>query len=57
MIHAERRHNKDRAFWPGKYNENGTLKEEPRVNLPFQVTKKVMVGSKSLTRAPSPPSS
>ena len=23
--------------WPGKYNENGTRKEVPRVNLPFQV--------------------
>ncbi|RLB02013.1 MAG: hypothetical protein DRG59_13265, partial [Deltaproteobacteria bacterium] len=23
--------------WPGKYNEDGTLKEVPRVNLPFQV--------------------
>lgn len=23
--------------WPGKYNEDGTLKEGPRVSLPFQV--------------------
>ena len=23
--------------WPGKYNEEGTLREVPRVNLPFQV--------------------
>ena len=23
--------------WPGKYNEDGTIKEVPRVNLPFQV--------------------
>ena len=23
--------------WPGKYNEDGTRKEVPRVNLPFQV--------------------
>ena len=23
--------------WPGKYNEDGTLKEVPRVSLPFQV--------------------
>ena len=22
--------------WPGKYNEDGTLKEVPRVSLPFQ---------------------
>lgn len=21
--------------WPGKYNEDGTLREVPRVNLPF----------------------
>ena len=24
-------------IWPGKYNEDGCLKEVPRVNLPFQV--------------------
>ena len=24
-------------LWPGKYNGDGTLKETPRVNLPFQV--------------------
>ena len=23
--------------WPGKYNEDGTRREVPRVNLPFQV--------------------
>ena len=23
--------------WPGKYNEDGTLKEVPRVSLPFQI--------------------
>ena len=23
--------------WPGKYNEDGTLTEVPRVSLPFQV--------------------
>ena len=27
--------------WPGKYNEDGTLKEAPRVNLPFQVIETV----------------
>ena len=27
--------------WPGKYNEDGTLKETPRVNLPFQVIETV----------------
>jgi hypothetical protein len=25
--------------WPGKYNEDGTRKEVPRVNIPFQVIK------------------
>jgi len=24
-------------IWPGKYNEDGSLKEVPRVNLPFQI--------------------
>jgi adenine-specific DNA-methyltransferase len=27
--------------WPGKYNEDGTLKEVPRVSLPFQVIERV----------------
>ena len=27
--------------WPGKYNEDGTLKEVPRVDLPFQVIETV----------------
>ena len=27
--------------WPGKYNEDGTLRETPRVNLPFQVIETV----------------
>ena len=27
--------------WPGKYNEDGTRKEVPRVNLPFQVIETV----------------
>ena len=29
--------NKVELAWPGKYNEDGTLKEVPRVSLPFQV--------------------
>jgi len=29
--------NKAEVVWPGKYNEDGALKEVPRVNLPFQV--------------------
>lgn len=32
---------KTELVWPGKYNENGTLKEVPRVNLPFQVIERV----------------
>jgi len=28
---------KTELVWPGKYNEDGALKELPRVNLPFQV--------------------
>ena len=28
-------------IWPGKYDENGTLEEVPRVNLPFQVIETV----------------
>lgn len=28
-------------IWPGKYNEDGTLKEVPRINLPFQVIERV----------------
>jgi hypothetical protein len=27
--------------WPGKYNEDGTRKEVPRVSLPFQVIETV----------------
>ena len=27
--------------WPGKYNEDGTLREVPRINLPFQVIETV----------------
>ena len=28
---------KTELVWPGKYNENGTRTEAPRVSLPFQV--------------------
>jgi len=28
---------KTELVWPGKYHEDGILKEVPRVNLPFQV--------------------
>ena len=33
--------NKTELVWPGKYNEDGTLKEVPRVSLPFQVIETV----------------
>jgi hypothetical protein len=32
---------KTELIWPGKYNEDGSLKEVPRVNLPFQVIETV----------------
>lgn len=32
---------KTELVWPGKYNEDGTLKEVPRVNLPFQIIETV----------------
>jgi adenine-specific DNA-methyltransferase len=32
---------KTELFWPGKYNEDGSLKEVPRVSLPFQVIETV----------------
>ena len=32
---------KTELLWPGKYNEDGTLREVPRVNLPFQVIETV----------------
>jgi adenine-specific DNA-methyltransferase len=32
---------KTELVWPGKYNEGGTLKEIPRVSLPFQVIETV----------------
>jgi hypothetical protein len=32
---------KTELVWPGKYNEDGTLKEVPRVSRPFQVIQTV----------------
>ncbi len=32
---------KTELVWPGKYNPDGTLRETPRVNLPFQVIETV----------------
>jgi adenine-specific DNA-methyltransferase len=32
---------KTELVWPGKYNEDGTLKEVPRISLPFQVIETV----------------
>lgn len=32
---------KTELVWPGKYNEDGYLREVPRANLPFQVIERV----------------
>ena len=32
---------KTELIWPGKYNQDGTLKEVPRVSLPFQIIETV----------------
>lgn len=32
---------KTELVWPGKYNEDGTLREVPKVSLPFQVIETV----------------
>ena len=40
---------KTELVWPGKYNEDGTLKEVPRVNLPFQVIETVNESRPHLT--------
>jgi len=37
-------------IWPGKYNEDGSLKEVPRVNLPFQIIETIN-GSRALQEA------
>lgn len=36
--------------WPGKYNEDGTRRETPRVSLPFQVRRLPRVFARSLIR-------
>jgi len=33
--------NKTELVWPGKYNEDGTLKDVPRLNLPFQMIESI----------------
>jgi adenine-specific DNA-methyltransferase len=32
---------KTELLWPGKYNEDGSLREVPRINLPFQIIERV----------------
>jgi adenine-specific DNA-methyltransferase len=39
--HGMFRVTKTELVWPGKYNEDGTLKEGPRVSLPFQVIERI----------------
>jgi len=46
--------NKVELVWPGKYNEDGTLKEVPRVNLPFQVIETVNESRASREAAKKP---
>ena len=44
---------KTELVWPGKYNEDGTLRETPRVSLPFQVIE--TVNESRATRAATAP--
>jgi hypothetical protein len=39
--------------WPGKYNEDGTRKEVPRVSLPFQVIETINASRCPRKAAPS----
>ncbi len=41
LSHAKISVTKTELVWPGKYNEDGTLREVPRVSLPFQVIETV----------------
>jgi DNA modification methylase len=45
---------KTELVWPGKYNENGTHKEVPRVSLPFQVLETINE-SRATREAKRPP--
>ena len=45
-----RRMTKVELVWPGKYNEDGTRKEVPRVSLPFQVIETIN-GRRALRKA------
>jgi hypothetical protein len=44
-----RRVTKVEVVWPGKYNEDGTRKEVPRVSMPFQVIETIN-GSRALRK-------
>jgi len=46
--------NKVELVWPGKYNEDGSLKEVPRVHLPFQVIETVNESRASREAAKKP---
>jgi hypothetical protein len=48
-LYGMRRVTKVELVWPGKYNEDGTRKEVPRVNLPFQVIETIN-GSRALRK-------
>ena len=44
---------KTELVWPGKYNEDGTRREVPRVSLPFQVIETVNVSRATREACPS----
>jgi DNA modification methylase len=46
--------NKVELVWPGKYNEDGSLKEVPRVHLPFQVIETINESRASREAAKKP---
>ena len=48
-----RRVTKVELVWPGKYNEDGTRQEVPRVNLPFQVIETIN-GSRASRKVAAP---
>lgn len=45
---------KTELVWPGKYNDDGTRKEVPRVNLPFQIIETINESRATREAAKSP---
>jgi len=46
--------NKVELVWPGKYNDDGSLKEAPKVHLPFQVIETINESRASREEAKKP---